>query len=446
MFFKLTNRAVSIYKDIVTSIGFVPTVISSGMGITALALLVIDFDKATTWLLEAAPILVIKDGDTARAILVTIAGGLVSLTVFSFTMVMAQLNRAADSYSPRLLPGLISTRSHQVVLGIFLGTITFSLIVLISIEPSDDSYELPGMTILIAVILGLSCLGLFVYFIHKISIAIQITNILERVSNKTGDRIKQIDAEREERHVGAPTDAAFEEAQTLRAPRTGYYHGCNISSLLEVATDEELVVEVVPVRGLFVLEGTVAVRLDREIGEEVEEKILSTLRFSRDDLVDDNFVLGFKQITEIAIRAMSPGINDPGTAVNAIDHLTKLFGLRMRLDDHEEYPDDEGAIRLKLSVIDFPELLYMTCAPLRQYCKHDVIVVLKLLQMFDYMLQAPTELESHREAIAKELDTLMTDAEAAIENQTDLDTVREFAERIGEKRHGEILSKGFREG
>lgn len=446
MFFKFSNRAASIYKDVVTSIGFVPTLISFGLGITAVVLVSIDFDETTSFLLEVAPLVVIKDGDTARAILVTIAGGLVSLTVFSFTMVMAQLNRAADSYSPRLLPGLISTRSHQVVLGIFLGTITFSLIVLLSIEPSDDSYELPGIAILAAVLLALSCLGLFVYFIHMISIAIQITNILERVSDRTGSRIRQIDREREERHVGEPEGGGLDEAWELRSPLTGYYHGCNISSLLEVATEEDVVIEIVSAQGLFVLEDTMVVRLDKDVDDETGEKILSCLRFSRDDLVEDNYVLGFKQITEIAIRAMSPGINDPGTAVNAIDHLTKLFGLRMRLDDHEEYPDEDGKIRLKLNVIDFSDLLYMTCAPLRQYCKHDVIIVLKLLQMFDYMLQVPTEFETHRKAIAKELDTLMTDAKAAIESETDLKTVRDFAGKIGELRHGEILSGGYEEG
>lgn len=443
MFFKIYNRAVSIYKDIVTSIGFVPTLISFGFGIAALILVGLDFEKATDWLLDVMPIVVIRDGDTAKAILVTLAGGLVSLTVFSFTMVMAQLNRAADSYSPRLLPGLISTRSHQVVLGIFLGTISYCLIALISVEKEEGTYDLPQMAILVAVVMGLACLGLFVYFIHRISIAIQITNILERVSKKTSDRIRQIDEGREERHVGEPAGDEFEEAQALRSPLTGYYHGCNISSLLDIATSEDLVIEVIPVRGLFVLEETVAIRLNKKVDEDIEEKILSTLRFSRDDLVTDNYVLGFKQITEIAVRAMSPGTNDPGTAVNAIDHLTELFGLRMRLDDDEEYSDDDGKIRLRLNVIDFSELLYMSCASLRQYCKHDVVIVLNLLQMFDYMLQTPSEIESHRKAIAKELDTLMTDAMANIENEVDRKTVREFAEKIGKQRHGEILSGGF---
>jgi len=441
MFFKIANRAVSVYKDTVSSIGFIPTLISVCCGLLAIGILAIDTNKATAYLLDHAPLVVIRDGDTARVILSTMVGGLVSLTVFSFTMVMAQLNRAASNYSPRLLPGLISTRSHQVVLGIFLGAITFCLIVLISVEPGDDSYQLPGLAILVAVIFGLGSLGLFVYFIHRISLAIQITNILERVSSETARRLTRLDEEKEERHVGQTSNSGFESAKSIRAEFSGYYHGCNVEPLVTLAQGNDLVIEVLPVQGLFVLEGTTVVNVGSEIDEETAEKILACLRYSRNDLVEDNYVLGFKQICEIAVRAMSPGTNDPGTAMNAIDHLTKLFGLRMRIDDEEEYSDENGDVRLMLNVVDFSELLYLLCSSLRLYCKHDVVIVLKLLQMFDYLLQIPAELDSHHEAVAREFRNLINDAEVSIENKADLKAVRDFAGKVGESPHGEILSE-----
>jgi len=86
--------------------------------------------------------------------------------------------------------------------------------------------------------------------------------------------------------------------------------------------------------------------------------------------------------------------------------------------------------------------LYLLCASLRLYCKHDVVIVLKLLQMFDYLLQIPVEMDSHHEAVANEFRNLMEDAEASIQNKADLKAVREFADKVGESSHGKLLSGG----
>lgn len=439
MFVKILNRIHSAYRRVVTSIGFFPTAISVGIGLIAIGIIVTDTNKATTFLLENFPQAVIKDGDTARVILSTIVGGLVSLTVFSFTMVMAQLNRAASNYSPRLLPGLISTKRHQIVLGIFLGAITFCLIVLISIEPGDDSYQLPGMAILIAVSLGMTSLGVFVYFIHSISQAIQITNILQRVADETEDRLGIL-ANDEQRHQ-QQEQLHIEDAHKIHSSATGYYQGCNRRTLVSLATENDLEILILPLRGEFVLEKTVLLELSKKIDDDLKEKILSCLDFSGNDLVTDNYVLGFKQITEIAVRAMSPGTNDPGTALNAIDHLTRLFSLRMQIDDREVHCDDEGNVRLGIRVVEFSELFYILLASLRLYCKHDVVIMLKLLQMFDYLLQVPVDIQEHHEAIITELDTLVTDAKESIKNERDLQAIEEKASLLRDHLNGEEKSE-----
>ncbi|NNE93904.1 MAG: DUF2254 domain-containing protein [Verrucomicrobiales bacterium] len=418
MIVKLFNRITAFYLKVVSSLGFWPTIITVAYAVAAGLLVWLDTDKITTALLESFPALVIKDGDTARVILSTVVGGLVSLTVFSFTMVMAQLNRAATSYSPRLLPGLISTKSHQVVLGTFLGGITFCLIVLITIEPSDDSYELPGLAILIAVGLSIGCLGTFVYFIHSISQAIQVTNILQRVANDTADRLREL-SERDERnqHKEKPD---FETAQVIKSSETGYFQGCNSSALASIAKQNDLVLEVVPLHGEFVLENTQLVRLSKEVDDETAGEMKSCFRFSGSAFVRDNYVLGFKQITEIAVRAMSPGTNDPGTALTAIDHLTHLIFLRSKFDDEEIHFDDDSEPRAIIAAVSFSELMYPLLASLRQYCKHDIVIVQKLLQMFDYLFQQPIETESHRETLKREVDTLISDARDSIESEADL--------------------------
>ena len=333
---------------------------------------------------------------------------LAGATALSAQQIMAQLNRAASNYSPRLLPGLISSKSHQFVLGIFLGTITFCLIVLITIEPSDDSYELPGLAILSAVALSIACLGIFVYFIHTISEAIQITNILERVAGATCRRLDELSQDEERSRNQDEPNRTFNG--TIKAIETGYFHDCNEEMLLNLAVKHDLVLEVIPHQGTFVLENTNLINYTGEISESLESDLLSCIFFTGNRLVRENYVFGFKQITEIAVRAMSPGTNDPGTALTAIDHLTHLFARRLRIDDRQIISDKNGAPRVFVSVTTFQNLLYLLNAPLRQYCKHDVVIVLKLLQMFHYLLQQPGIKKNHKLAIEEEIDNLLIDS------------------------------------
>lgn len=428
MYIRILNEIREFYRRIVSSIGFWPTAISILFATLATLLLYIDTDELTTLLLKHAPGLVLKDGDTARTVLATSVGGMLSLTVFSFTMVMSQLGRAATNYSPRLLPGLISTRRHQIVLGIFLGTITYCLFILINIEPSDDKYSLPGLAVLVGVILTLLSLAVFIYFIHSISRAIQVSLILRQVANKTARRLELLaeDEARQDMDVAAPVSCDI----PVRANRTGYLCTCDVGSLKKLAAEENIQIQVTAFQGDFILENTVPVKVSRELDEETTEAILSCLVLDGDELIERNYTLGFTQITEVAVRAMSPGVNDPGTALSAIDHLTHLLSKRMKFDDRQVYENEEGESIVDIAVISFADLLYILMAPLRLYCRHDVVIVLRLLQMLDHLLQQEPILESHSEAITKELQTLKEDALTAITADRDKDKVRERVDQI----------------
>src|SRR5690606_23665036 len=107
--------------------------------------------------------------------------GLISMMVFSFSMVMLLLSQASSNYSPRLLPGLISDKSHQIILGIYLGTILYCIFILFSIQPTGDKYQIPGFSVLLGIVFTVACIYAFIYFIHNISENIQISKILDRI-------------------------------------------------------------------------------------------------------------------------------------------------------------------------------------------------------------------------------------------------------------------------
>lgn len=148
------------------------------------------------------------------------------------------------------------------------------------------------------------------------------------------------------------------------------------------------------------------------------------------DIGHENYVFGIKQITEIAVKAMSPGINDPSTAINAIDYLTELLAIRMQLEDKELYKDKKDQLRLLQATVDFEELLYNTLASLRQYCKHDVVIIQKLLLMLKYLSKEKAIQQIYHKTIEKEKNTIMEDAKLFIKNETDLKVLKELASSI----------------
>ena len=141
------------------------------------------------YLVEHLPILVVDNGDTAMTILSALISGLISVVVFSFSMVMLLLSQASSNYSPRLLPGLISDKRHQVILGIYLATILYNIFILFSIQPTGDKYQIPGFSVLIGILATVVCLYAFIYFIHNISQSIQISNILQGIFDTAKSRL-----------------------------------------------------------------------------------------------------------------------------------------------------------------------------------------------------------------------------------------------------------------
>jgi uncharacterized membrane protein len=168
-------------------------------------------------------------------------------------------------------------------------------------------------------------------------------------------------------------------------------------------------------KGLFLLENTIFLKSEKKLNEEQLDKFYSNINFSRSELVSDNYSLAFKQLTEIAIKAMSPGINDPGTAINVIDYLTELLANRMKKKDVDIFVDDDNSVRFKLEIIRFKTLMYNMMASLRTYCKHDPTVVQKLLWMLNYLKEQDAYDQSYIHTIENEIKLLKKDSKSIIE-------------------------------
>jgi len=415
MFIVIQNHLLSIYKRIVSSIAFYPFLILMGYFLLAAVLLTQKKSLATSWLVDHAPFLVMDNAATARSILSTMISGNISLMVFSFTMVMMILNQAGSSFSPRLLPGLISDKRNQVVLGVYLGTIVFNILVLTSVRQEDDEFTLNILAILIGIISGIFCLILFTYFIHTISNSIQINNILLRIYTDCSQRLEEIG----EAENGIVSSLDIKSGTKIQAKRAGYYQDINSNGLLERINSMQTNIIIYPVKGQYILPTETVMLIDKKLDKEKAEKLLDYMIYSNAKEVRENYALGFKQISEVGVKAMSPGINDPGTAIITIDYLTSLFKLRMKLGDIRIVSSDEGPSQVEHTIVQFADMIYDTYSAYRQYCKHDYILMKKLADSLMHLKDSDAAQHHYYDCIDEQLALIKEDVKEHVSNETD---------------------------
>ena len=410
----LYNKISSFFNVIRSNIAFYPTILAVFGFVFSLLMAVLEEKGISKYLLEVLPQLVVEDGDTALTVLSVCIGGLISMMVFSFSMVMLLLSQASSNYSPRLLPGLISDKRHQIILGIYLATILYNIFTLFSIEPSEEKYTLPGFSILLGIVFTIICLFSFIYFIHNMSESIQISNILDTIHNKAVARLKFILNKEEKIDVHRDFDDTS-NWKAYKCNQSGYFQNMSAKNIIQFCKENDTKIYIKIPKGLFVHENDMFILSKKDMNDQELEKFNSNINFSKSELVRDNYSLAFKQITEIAVKAMSPGINDPGTAVNAIDYLTELFALRMKKKDEDVYVDNEHVAQFKIEIISFKTLIYNVMASLRTYCKHDPIIVQKLFWMLKYLLNQEAFKEDYKKSVTEELNRLKKDSKSILE-------------------------------
>ncbi len=426
---KIYTKLRLLYSQVTGNIGFFPSIIAL-MGLAfAFLMLYIEEQGVSKYFIDNFPWLVINNADTARSLLSTFIGGIISLMVFSFSMVMLLLNQASSNYSPRILPGLISNKKHQYVLGFYIAVIIYCIIVLLSIVPTDDKHQLPGFAVLVGIILSIHVLAAFIYFIHSISQAIQINNITDRIFVAAHKRLQGL-IDKESEVQGLDIFEDISEWHGYKSTSSGYLNDIAFDSLSKLAKECDISIKMLVSKGEFVLVDVPIVKVNKELDEENQEMLQSCFGFSRSEIVKLNYVLGFKQLTEIAVKAMSPGINDPGTAITCIDYLTELFALRMLKKDNSYVVNNDNKAVVSLDTVDFDELIYFIFASLRQYCKSDFIMMTKMLTSLYYLKNVETIDDDYKKVIDTQAHLILEDAQAYIKNETDLKNLKEFTEKF----------------
>lgn len=406
------------YTKVLQSIAFYPVLISILFLIIAFGGLEIENFEPIRKLKKNLPYLFIQDYETARSILSTFIGGILSLTVFSFTMVMSVLSQASSNFSPRLLPDLISNKRHQIILGVYIGTLSYCIIILISLGAAGVDSSSLGLSTMFAALLGVVCIGLFVYFIHNISRAIQIQNIVDSISKSSSKYFKtKLTAQKESKEAIETIDT---DGWTLiKSSKSGYFRDFDPALLSDSIKDNENDIFVIPYINQHIWQGAPLLKIKRLPTEKEQENLDFCVTLSPDRLDGEKGIGGLIKLMEIAVKAMSPGVNDPGTAIDAIIKLTELLRSLLQLPQISVEKSKNGKLRIIKKIIDADETMRVLIQPIRQYSKQDSAVCYVLIEALQFITQEPDISQDKKAVIEAELAALKRDIEKSIENETD---------------------------
>ena len=406
---------------------FYPSVI--GLGFIALAILVmsVEFTEPVMWFKKRISLIMVKDPADARLLLGTIIGSIISLMVFSFSMVMVVLNQISGTLSPRVVPGLVTNKWHQTVLGVYLGTILFSLLLVLNMHQSESANDIPALGILFSMASAMISLLLFVYFIHSISNSIQVDYIVNKIYRKTIQKMEE---------NGAEQIAELPETQRwfeLKLTNPGYLKRIEIHRLKAICKREGLLAYITRRIGYYFVEGYPIIKVNKEVSEEVGKELLDCLVFYIEEHVEDHYVFGFKQLNEIAIKALSPGINDPGTAAKVINLMSDLFVTRLRLEDFQVYRDEEEDPWLYMEEPTLDELFLNNLIPIREYGKKDAHTLFTLLLSLKNILRADHLDGVEKNVVIKFTRSVVETCESEITNTLDCQYINEIIELINKQ-------------
>ncbi|MGK9064281.1 DUF2254 domain-containing protein [Stutzerimonas chloritidismutans] len=411
------------FKRITESIAFYPVIITAVYALIAAAVLTLENSSMAAPVSERLPA-GLRDPDTGREILGTLVTSIVSLTVFSFSMVMVVLNGAAARLTPRVLPGLISDTRNRVILGIYLGSTLYYLL-LISVIDTKDSTSIPSVGVALAVLMGIFNLAMFVVFIRSVSQSIQVDWVLNQLYQGAYANL-------EKRKKRLSDAGPFPDAAgwwCLPASRPGYLRAVNERRLGELLSKRGLVAVIQVEPGFFLVEGHPLIRFSEPLDEHEQAWATDCFDFHNNEFASANVSYGMRQMAEIAVKAISPAINDPGTAMRAVNLISVLLQRIGGVPPYDVGCFDEGVPRLFYPQLAMPRMLETVIAPIRVYASQDPLVIITLLQcMKNALHDSPSD--EQIEAIHEEIRALRDQADAEVANWRDRQAVNDAIDRL----------------
>lgn len=389
----LTER----WASVRSSYWFVPGLMAMGAGALALVMVAVDGRVGAEaveqlgWIYAGGP-------EGARGVLSTIAGSMITVAGVTFSVLVVALSLASSQFGPRVLGSFMRDTGNQVVLGAFTGIFLYCLLVLRTVRGGEDAgIFVPHMSVTVAVGMAVLGVGVLIYFVHHAAISIQVSSVIASLANDLDasvDRLFPLEAPGAGGDSGAAGGPPAAGAVPVRSRHEGYLQAVDVQALLRAAREHDLRVRVqVPV-GAFVARGDVLATFhcgpgeggrreggDGEGGDGEDGDALRgpfVVGHQRTPTQDVEFSV--QQLVDVAVRALSPGINDPFTAALCVDRLgAALARVAERPSPAPTHRDGEGVVRVWSRSPDFADLVQAAFGPLRDYAGGSATVLVHML-------------------------------------------------------------------
>lgn len=355
-------------------------------------------------------------GDTARSTLASLASATLTLAGVAFSVTVVTLSTTSSQLGPRLLRNFLGESITQFTLGICLACSIYCFVLLWRIDDATGSWFVPHLSVALAALMTLAVLCLIVYFIHRVAQAIQPMHVVAEVSHDLDAAIDRLFPDRigeappdEHDHASVLEQVDNKPATAVKAAAEGYLQAINGDVLLQVAIQNDLLIVLNCRPGDYLISGRQIAnchpetKCPSEVAKQISEAFLvGNQRTPRQDVR-----CAVDELVEVAVRALSPGINDPFTAMASIDRLSGAF---CRLAERETPSairvDDEHTPRVITKPTEFPEILHAGFSLLRQHSARSITVSLRLLHALRVVAQSAHS-ESYRNAILQQAELVL---------------------------------------
>jgi len=378
-------------EQIRTSFWFIPSLMAFSAII--LSYVMVQLDKSQilhVGLLDT--MLYSGSAEGSRTVLSTIAGSMITVAGVVFSITIVALTMAASQFGSRLLRNFMGDRVNQVVLGAFIATFIYCLLVLQSIHYDGKEIFVPRVATTLSLILALVDFGILIYFFHHVSTLLQAEKVIESVSRELSNTINRLFPDKDYENVPPQTkkssysEVDFNENSVPVLFRSdGYLKALDEEGLLKFAVENDLYIKLQHRPGDFVFRNAelMIVRTEQEMDQKMKHRLSSFLIMGGNRTPEQDVEFAIHQLVQLALRALSPGINDPHTAMTCIDRL----GAAVRLINQKIIPgpvryDETEQTRLILDCVTYDGILDAAFNQIRQYANGSADISIRLLEVF----------------------------------------------------------------
>jgi len=437
---------ITVWATVRTSYWFIPSLMAIAAIVLSFVTTAVDSRIGSEWLEKISWLYANKPAG-ARAVLSTVAGSMITVAGVTFSMTILSISHTTSQVGPRLVNNFMRDRGNQFTLGVFIATFLYCVMVLRTVRNADtppaggvsDSVELaaafvPHVAVMVGLLLAIASVGVLIFFIHHIPETIHVSNIIAGVGRELNAKIEdqfparvgQPNNDDSERESEANLSNDFyEDAKRIGSDVVGYIEYLDSVGLMQLATQHDLVLRLLAKPGDFRTSENALLLASPEsnVTDEIRDALQAKFIFGAKRTPTQDLRFQINQLVEVAMRALSPGVNDPFTAMNCMDWLqSALENLSEReLPDAHRYDDDHN-LRIVAESTTFDSFASLVFDQLRPYVATDRNAAIHMVEMIA-SIASHVSTDLHRKSLVEHATEFRELSQATLKDEQALSVI-----------------------